>query len=274
MKKLISWIVLMSFTMMAGCASLPQQQSTQLVAAPAPTQIAAPSAVQAPTPYTNAMFPIKNPRMVATGRFIGSYQAMVQPLTDPSKCAGGWASKGWTNPFTGDKFLQLVTYNGHQLTMEQFTLGLKELESVEPLMATSTQENTKITLHCADDAVYKPATPVAAPAAVAPAPSKPAAPAYTQTDFDAAIAKAVVAQKAAPAAAPAQKPVKTYNFYADFIKRTGYTVKGFQKANCLKVDGVIGKETTDFIDKLIDGVPSGCEPEPPAAPAAKEPAKK
>lgn len=66
----------------------------------------------------------------------------------------------------------------------------------------------------------------------------------------------------APAPAVAPAPHKGPSFYAQFIAKSGYTVRGWQKAKCLTVDGVIGQQTKKSIDDIINGVgaQSGCIP--------------
>lgn len=65
----------------------------------------------------------------------------------------------------------------------------------------------------------------------------------------------------APAPAVVSAP-KGPSFYAQYIAKSGYTVSGWQKANCLKVDGSIGPQTRKSIDDIINGhgVQSGCDP--------------
>lgn len=286
MKKLMMLAPMFAVVALTACADVTKATKpeasltapTASTAAIAATEVAlsAKSTLKATTPSTNGV-PTQaddNQEAVITAEdYINGIAVQITPHDSAKK--HGCASK--YNGLLGA--YEIMTYNGYVITQHKKRQLIEKMKLI-PISTSSQNQNQGWTADCFDWKLQQ------AKVSAAPVSASTPAPAPTKVSVAKMVAPAVVepakpaaeSVAAAPAAAPVKKVVKKGppDFYVTYIKKSDYSVKGWQKKHCINADGKIGKETIAAIDAEMGktGV-DPCEEEKdekaPADPAAKKP---
>lgn len=272
MKKLIVKALMLAVATLAGCAEVShvnrKDASSYAFAPPAAEAAATPATDRiATTPATNGTPPQPDDQdaaVMTTADWINGIPVVITP--HDSKKNYGCATK--YNSLAA--MYEIMTYNGHVITQKKKRQLLEKMKviKVDPNLMS---ENQGYTADCFDWRLAKAATASQATArAATPAATAPASQTRIAIVTPAVVEPEPVAAHPATTKKTVVRKSPSYDFYADFIKKAGYTVKGWQKKNCLEDDGRIGPKTRKVIDDIVAKTgPDPCDEEKAADPSKK-----